>query len=275
MLEKAITFNCNGSELLGIVNAATSSNKTAVLIVVGGPQYRVGRHRQFVQLARALAKAGISSMRFDYRGMGDSEGDKQSFDTICDDLAAASDAMCNELQCEKIVIWGLCDAASAAMIYAHKDKRVSGLILLNPWLRSEQSTGKTMLKHYYLQRLFAKDFWLKLLRGQVNVKGSMTEVAGYAQDSVSKKQDRSQSYQSRMKQGVINFDGEICLILSGADLTAKEFQEQALGADTWSRFKADNVKVHNIVAADHTFSNSEFKSQVEEFSATFVSGLSH
>ena len=36
-----------------------------------------------------------------------------------------------------------------------------------------------------------------------------------------------------------------------------------------------NVKVHNIVAADHTFSNSEFKSQVEEFSATFVSGLSH
>jgi hypothetical protein len=103
----------------------------------------------------------------------------------------------------------------------------------------------------------------------------MTDVAGYAQDSVSKKQDRSQSYQSRMKQGVINFDGEICLILSGADLTAKEFQEQALGADTWSRFKADNVKVHNIVAADHTFSNSEFKSQVEEFSATFVSGLSH
>jgi exosortase A-associated hydrolase 1 len=270
MTEKAITFNCNGNELIGIINTATQSSSAAVLIVVGGPQYRVGSHRQFVQLARALAKAGISSMRFDYRGMGDSEGDKQAFDNICEDIAAASDAMCQELKSERFVIWGLCDAASAAMIYAHKDKRVTALILLNPWLRSEQSTGKTMLKHYYLQRLFAKDFWLKLLRGQVNVKGSMTEVAGYAQDSVSKGQDIRQSYQSRMKQGVINFDGEICLILSGADLTAREFEEQALGSDVWRRFSGDNITIYKISAADHTFSSSEFKSQVERISIVFV-----
>ncbi len=48
--------------------------RLGVLIVVGGPQYRVGSHRQFVLLARALAARGFAAMRFDCTGMGDSDG---------------------------------------------------------------------------------------------------------------------------------------------------------------------------------------------------------
>jgi len=55
--------------------ADAAAADTGVLIVVGGPQYRVGSHRQFVMLARFLADHGVPCMRFDYRGMGDVSGE--------------------------------------------------------------------------------------------------------------------------------------------------------------------------------------------------------
>jgi len=51
-----------------------------VLIVVGGPQYRVGSHRQFLLLSRRLAAEGHPVMRFDYRGMGDASGAMRGFE---------------------------------------------------------------------------------------------------------------------------------------------------------------------------------------------------
>src|SRR5690606_34644237 len=105
-----------------------------VLIIVGGPQYRVGSHRQFVLLARYLAERGIPVMRFDYRGMGDSDGDMRTFEHVGKDLGSDIDYFFSECSFLKdIVIWGLCDAASAALFYAHQDRRISGLVLLNPW----------------------------------------------------------------------------------------------------------------------------------------------
>ena len=71
-------------------------------------------------------------MRFDYRGMGDSQGKKQPFDQICDDIKAACDSLIQTTKVANVVIWGLCDAASAALKYAHKDQRVKGLLLLKP-----------------------------------------------------------------------------------------------------------------------------------------------
>ena len=39
-----------------------------MVIVVGGPQYRAGSHRQFTLLARHIAAAGYPVLRFDARG---------------------------------------------------------------------------------------------------------------------------------------------------------------------------------------------------------------
>ncbi|MFB1029241.1 MAG: hydrolase 1, exosortase A system-associated, partial [Thauera sp.] len=76
MREIAQIFPCEGEELIGILALPeTAVTRLGVLVVVGGPQYRVGSHRQFVLLARALAKSGVPCMRFDYRGMGDATGE--------------------------------------------------------------------------------------------------------------------------------------------------------------------------------------------------------
>ncbi len=79
--ERFISFDCDGESCVGGVGEPTAgSNATdvGVAIIVGGPQYRAGSHRQFILLARRLAHAGIPALRFDYRGMGDSPGAMRS-----------------------------------------------------------------------------------------------------------------------------------------------------------------------------------------------------
>ena len=59
--ERVVAFRCDGASLWGILSQSGSdvrAYQTGILIVVGGPQYRVGSHRQFVLLARALARVG-------------------------------------------------------------------------------------------------------------------------------------------------------------------------------------------------------------------------
>lgn len=54
MNEHALLLPCGQDTLVGVLSLPDAPSNTAVVIVVGGPQYRVGSHRQFVLLARAL-----------------------------------------------------------------------------------------------------------------------------------------------------------------------------------------------------------------------------
>ena len=74
MNENAIRFDCNGAPLVGILHKPERRTKRGILIAVaGGPQYRVGGHRQLVLWARRMAAEGYAVFRFDYRGWGDSD----------------------------------------------------------------------------------------------------------------------------------------------------------------------------------------------------------
>ena len=273
-MEQAVTFEVSETPCLGIVHQPERMLSTAVLIVVGGPQYRVGSHRQFVQLSRALADANIASLRFDYRGMGDSAGSKQDFDAICQDIEAAIDCLMSTIpHIERVVIWGLCDAASAALIYAPNDARVCGLVLLNPWLRNEQAMAKTMVKYYYLRRLCSLQFWKRLLGGKVNVGGSLADASNFVKDTRKSQQVDKASYQQRMLTGLQHFEGNICLILSGVDLTAREFDQQTHNNKAWSNLRLSQNEIHRIPNADHTFSSKEYKKLVEQISYRFADKL--
>ena len=92
--ERFVAFDCDGDACIGVLavpKLPIATDDVGVLVIVGGPQTRVGSHRQFVLLARALAAAGIPAFRFDYRGMGDSAGDTRTFEHIRTDLFAALD----------------------------------------------------------------------------------------------------------------------------------------------------------------------------------------
>ena len=50
-----------------------------------------------------------------------------------------------------------------------EDPRVAGMVLVNPWIRSDASYAKTQLVHYYGKRLLQREFWKKVLRLDVDL----------------------------------------------------------------------------------------------------------
>jgi uncharacterized protein len=276
--EQAQVIVCRGASLIGILHRPEKPLTKGVLIVTGGPQYRVGSHRQFLLLARYLSDAGIPVLRFDYRGMGDSGGTAVGFETCEADIRAAIDCFLEAVsEMESVVVWGLCDAASALMMYGESDPRVSGMVLLNPWARTDAGQAKTLLKHYYVRRLFSGDFWRGLLSGRFAMGKAIQSLAGNLRKVFSvKRQDATartttRSYIDRMKDGLAAYDGQVLLIISGDDLTAAEFDGLVKSSNAWRRIlRRQGYTRKNLPAANHTFSSAEWRRQVEIWTRDWV-----
>ena len=286
--EEPLTFDCEGESLVGILSRTAAPATRGVLIVVGGPQYRVGSHRQFALLARQLAEQGTPVMRFDYRGMGDSSGDPKDFEQAIPDLRAAVDTFFGAVEAlHEVVIWGLCDAASAALFYAHQDPRVSGVVLLNPWVRTMQGQAQTYLRHYYVRRLVDPAWWRRFARGEFDFKRSAASLAQNVRRAIGAElgarptdagtnggaptSNAVQPLPERMADGLARFSGRVLLILSGNDLTAKEFQDVTNASKQWRRLLASPRVTRRLLPdATHTFSRREWRDQVAAWTAAWV-----
>ena len=273
MRDLALAFDCDGDRLYGVASVPAAPAERGVLIVVGGPQYRAGSHRQFTLLARALAGQGIAAMRFDVRGMGDSEGGARPFEDIGADLDAAITAfMQNVPKLREVVLWGLCDGASAAALYAARDARVTGLALLNPWVRTEAGAATATIKHYYRARLFDRTFWQKLASGKFDAGAAVRSAVQLAKTALAPAPAASTAaLPDQVYLGLVNFDGKLLVMLSGADLTAQEFQDASAATDGWRALMAQpRVTRHVLDGADHTCSRRDWHDQIAAWTAAWL-----
>jgi exosortase A-associated hydrolase 1 len=285
--EQAVCFQSAGETRYGILHAAEhQACDTGVVILVGGPQYRVGSHRQFVHLARNLANQGVPVFRFDFSGMGDSEGDFPGFERLDEDVRRSVDTLMEHCpQVKKVVLWGLCDGASAACFYAPSDARVVGLALANPWVRTEQGEAKAFIKHYYWSRLTSAGFWRKLFSGKLGVFtaleglfGNLRRSAQREKDAAPEKQDGStkveMSLPERVFLGLETFAGNVLLIISGNDLTAAEFMDAVQqNRKRQKLIDSPKITVSRLSDADHTFSRRCWKEEVAERTAEWIDAL--
>jgi len=267
-LERSVCFDCGRERLLGILHpCAVPSRLPGVLIVVGGPQYRVGSHRQFVQLARGLAASGFPAFRFDCRGMGDSSGVFPGFEQISTDVRTAIDTFEAEMPgLAGVVVFGLCDAASAALMYCRSDPRLRGLILANPWARTPSGEARSYVQHYYGRRLLQAAFWRKLLTGRLNVIAALVDflkklwsmrfAAGARADF------RHGTFIDRMLLGLEQSRLPTLILLSNQDLTAEEFRTLCSSSEGWRRAVGQACVTAQNCAGDHTFSSSAARQQM-------------
>ena len=277
--ESALTFDCGGDTLVGILHRPLHPRRRGIVIVVGGgPQYRAGGHRQLTLWSRALCAAGFPVLRFDYRGMGDAHGTFRGFTDVDDDIRAAVDQLKQQVpEVDEVVLWGECDASSAILMYAYRDARVKGMVLLNPWVRTEAGQAKAILRFYYLQRVLQPSFWGKLFSGRLNpvasarsaldlvrqTRAARPAAAAPAAGDLKAPISRELPLTESLLIGLQRFQGRILLVLSGRDLIAKEFDQLLRDVPAWQQaLQAKPVQRHDMAEGDHTFSSAQQRGQV-------------
>lgn len=139
-MEQAIIFG-KYNHLLGISNVVTAtenidkaSHKTAMILITAGMLHNVGPYRLYVDIAYQLAQKGVSSLRFDISGIGDSLGvgtSGKSIDRAASEASEAMDYLAEHHGYKHFILFGLCSGADDSIQAALNDKRVKGVINLD------------------------------------------------------------------------------------------------------------------------------------------------
>jgi len=279
-LEEPLCIESQGERLIGILHRPqTQGNLTrGVVVVVGGPQYRIGSHRQFVLLARSLAARGTAVLRFDLAGMGDSNGEFAGFERSAADIRAAIDALQQaERNVRDVCLWGLCDGASAALMYVRQDPRVSHLVLVNPWVSTSAGQAQAYLDAYYGRKLRSPGFWRRMagdpsaaLKAAVGFVSNLRLARQVPEPDVEYEQG-DESFLGRMLVGANAFRGRILVLLSGRDMVATEFELLLERSDEWRHALGPaRVVTRKLPEASHTFSRQVWRDWVAAATADFI-----
>jgi hypothetical protein len=179
MREKAVRFGKTKS-LVGIVteasNGAAREGGPAVILLNSGILHHVGACRIHVKLARALAPAGYTVMRFDHSGIGDSDARRETLPfekSAVLDVQEAMDYLTATRGAREFVLAGLCSGADMSFKVARTDSRVIGVMQLDAWA---YRTPGYWLRHYG-HRVFKPAVWKHWLRRKLAraVRRSATE----------------------------------------------------------------------------------------------------
>jgi len=142
-METPIVFESKGQQIVGMLHLPDGNGRfPAALLLHGFTGTRVEPHRMFVKISRALAQHGIASLRFDFRGSGDSAGDFEDM-TIRSEVGDALEAIRflarhKRINSRRLALIGMSmGGAIAAHVVAREKHRIKSLVLLAPVAEGE------------------------------------------------------------------------------------------------------------------------------------------
>ncbi|MCE5316744.1 MAG: alpha/beta fold hydrolase [Parachlamydia sp.] len=146
MRENVILEN-NGQKIFGVFHRPVNqTNFPAILICHGLGGHKVGRYRIYVTLSSRLAQLGIGSLRIDFRGSGDSEGDfsEMTIEGEVSDALVALDFLRQQpgVDLHRIGIFGRSLGGLVAVLTASSDRKIKTMGLWAPIFNSKQWVEK-------------------------------------------------------------------------------------------------------------------------------------
>jgi exosortase A-associated hydrolase 1 len=241
-----LSFDCDGSALGASLDSAAGG--TGLLFVTGGTQTRIGSHRMFERLALALAQEGWPCLRFDRRGVGDSEGEDPDFRGSGPDLAAAAAALRREQpRLTRLIGFGLCDGASALALHG-KAAGLDGFVLVNPWFVEAESgePPAAAIKARYKEQLLSLAGWKRLLSGSISYRKLFKGLAKIARSRPS-----TLAGEIAASLGKARLPAQ--LILATRDATAIAARTE-WSSPAFSALRGSNPEPVTIDSDSHTFS---------------------
>lgn len=248
MNERAITFGPDGG-LIGIITTPDErhSHLPAVVLLNAGLLHRVGPNRLNVDLARALATRGYSSLRFDMAGVGDSElmtGSLLDIERSRQDVVEAMHGMAAAEGSTAFVLIGLCTGAYNAFRAALIDERVTGAVLIDgysyPTLRSSaRHYGRRMLQLRRWTNYVARRF------GETGGSDKPSDLVVFENEEVSR--DR---FESELRTLI---DRHVRLFMVYTEMGPLAYNYEGQLADAFPSVPMDDVDVVYYQGTDHTF----------------------
>jgi alpha-beta hydrolase superfamily lysophospholipase len=178
-----------GSSLVGVLAmpaaAGVARQRTAVLMLNSGAVHDIGPNRLWVRLARQWAARGLVALRVDIAGIGDSPARPGAEENVVysphamQDVAAALAYLRDQAGADACHLVGLCSGAYHSLKAAVAGQPVASALIINPltyfW---KPGTPLNEVKDYELEELtskfrgkvFTREPWLKLLRGQLDAR---------------------------------------------------------------------------------------------------------
>jgi len=301
--EPVVFANSDGLKLFGIVHHPSPGKPrpTPIILLSPGIKSRVAPHRLYVKLARRLAGMGFRVLRFDFSGLGDSEGlvheatAAEFYGTVqlgryVRDTQAAMDWMEKEYRASRFILAGLCGGAITGLLAGANDGRVDSLIGLGlpVILDSDQVDPAKYLtageldqwREGYVSKLFDPRSWFRLLTFRSNFRVILKVLLSSLRPAA--KRPPPDGAQLTPEPANLNpllptaFDTlvskrPVLLVFSQGDRLYSIYQERfAQPNQARLQLHADRFEVHVVEGANHIFSFPQWE---EEMTGHVVSWL--
>jgi hypothetical protein len=166
MKEKAVAFGANGN-LIGVLSEPKTGSEIAgapaVILWNVGIHHRVGPYRIYVDIARGLAASGLTSLRFDVSGLGDSEPTRNDprpeQERGIADVQSAMQLLRDRKGIQRFILVAFCSGVDVAHKVAVADPSVAGVAYLEGY--------RFKTRGFYLRyplRFLHRERWERMLR---------------------------------------------------------------------------------------------------------------
>ena len=265
--ETAVHF---GSErhLFGVLTTSDhNAVRPAILMFNAGSVHHVGPNRIYVALARHLSAAGFDCLRFDLESLGDSVNRTPGRENYPYPASATADAgaaleFLKSRGYQRIVAMGLCSGAHTTFHTGLQFAQypIEELILINPmsfyWKEGNSLDTSRRFEDAAAYKRSMRDprRWMKLLRGDVNMKRLMEVVVSEARNKLRLREDPRLS--SDLRKLVDEYQRPITFFIAEGD-PGRDILMAGAPRTAMRAMKQGAMRIEMIPGADHTF--SQFK----------------
>jgi dipeptidyl aminopeptidase/acylaminoacyl peptidase len=178
---ECVVLENHGQKIFGIFHRpSTTSQFPAVLICHGMGGHKVGRYRLYVDIADQLVKLGIGTLRIDFRGAGDSEGDfaETTLDTEVSDAIKGLKFLeeCAQVDESRIGLIGRSLGGAVALMAASQYNNIKSICLWAPVFDGHQWQEKwKMINSEHVDSL--KKESLMMVNGQIPGRELLEQIA--------------------------------------------------------------------------------------------------
>jgi uncharacterized protein len=295
-----VTFrNQQNLRLFGIVHEPSTTPRPDqwVILLSPGIKGRVAPHQLNCKLAAVLVARGFRVLRFDFYGLGDSEGRlderllKDLYGSIqigryVDDVLASMNWLRATHGAGRFIVGGLCGGALTGLLAAARDTRIEGVIGLGIPAMLDSSTADPSrfmtsgqlrgVRSRYLKKALDLESWLRLLTLKSDVRMLVRSLfvrrAASAPAAASKPAaSNANPHFGPALLATLERGCPVLMAFSEADRLYWEFDEKFRqpNAEVFRRFEA-LAQVEVLKSANHVLTFPEWQTDMKAITAAWI-----